>query len=215
MRLESSNTLISFFFYSFKKTSMCKTCKWFEIITTWLDVKFAWKWPIRQYQLTKYPWDIFSFLRGRLHHGPWSRLPRSSIICDWPLNSSWDHFGLHQGAECKEWPLTMELKVPKHAYIIHYHGPMGFTMREVKEVLLLRMSRDHGKEMPFSYFNVLVFNLFGLVSLSNVLVVTRKHLKKKKGRSNIKKNSKIELLGIYPLALPLFGALSSINIEAI
>ena len=35
------------------------------------------------------------------------------------------------------------------AYIIHYHDPMSFAMGEAKEVLLLQMTRDHGKEMSF------------------------------------------------------------------
>jgi hypothetical protein len=27
--------------------------------------------------------------------------PRPCKICDWLLNSSWDHFGLHQGKQCQ------------------------------------------------------------------------------------------------------------------
>ena len=38
------------------------------------------------------------------------------------------------------------------AYIIHCNGLTGFVVGEAKEVLLLQMSRDHGKEMPFYYY---------------------------------------------------------------
>ena len=47
----------------------------------------------------------------------------------------------------------MELYVPKNsyfqAYIIHHHGPTCFDVREAKEILLLQMPMDHGKELPF------------------------------------------------------------------
>ena len=36
------------------------------------------------------------------------------------------------------------------AYIIHYHGPMGFVLWEAKDVLLLQKSRDHGRKMLFT-----------------------------------------------------------------
>jgi hypothetical protein len=38
-------------------------------------------------------------------------IPRPYKICDWLLNSSKDHFGVHQGK--KNLRLTMEFKVPK------------------------------------------------------------------------------------------------------
>ena len=43
-------------------------------------------------------------------------IPRPCKICDWLLNSSWEHFGLHQGKNVK---VTMEFKVPKR----HLLGP--------------------------------------------------------------------------------------------
>ena len=72
-------------------------------------------------------------------------VPYSSKICDWSLNSSWDHFGLHQGKNMVR--VTME-----PAFIIHNHGVMGFVIGEAKEVLLLQMSRDHGRDLMFWYF---------------------------------------------------------------
>ena len=36
--------------------------------------------------------------------------PRSCTIWDWLLNSSWDHFGLHQGKNDR---VTMKFEVPK------------------------------------------------------------------------------------------------------
>ena len=38
-------------------------------------------------------------------------VPRPCKIRDWLLNSSWDHFGLHQGR--KNVRVTMEFEVPK------------------------------------------------------------------------------------------------------
>ena len=43
----------------------------------------------------------------------------------------------------------MKFEVSKHAYNVHYHGPTGFAVREVKEVLSLQMSRDHDMECRF------------------------------------------------------------------
>ena len=37
-------------------------------------------------------------------------IPRLCKICDWLLNSSWDHFGLNQGQNVR---VTMEFEVPK------------------------------------------------------------------------------------------------------
>ena len=57
-------------------------------------------------------------------------------ICDWLLNSSRDHFSLHQREKMLQWswvqgPQNMCFK----AYIIHWHGPTGFEVGEAKEVL--------------------------------------------------------------------------------
>ena len=58
-------------------------------------------------------------------------------ICDWLLNSSRDHFGLHQEKKCQSdhgvWGLQ---KTYFKAYIIHWHDPMSFAVGEAKEVLL-------------------------------------------------------------------------------
>ena len=58
---------------------------------------------------------------------------RPCTIWDWLLSSSWDHFGLHQGKECKSdhgvWgPQEIYVK----AYIIHWDSPMDFVMEEAK-----------------------------------------------------------------------------------
>ena len=81
-------------------------------------------------------------------------IPCYSKICDWPFNSSQDHFGIRQGKqECKvdhgTWGF---LKAFFHAYTIHCHDPTNYVVGEAKEVLLLQKSRDHGKEMRFWYF---------------------------------------------------------------
>ena len=47
--------------------------------------------------------------RSCLHHGPWV-VPRPYKICDWMLNSSHDHFTLHQGKNVR---VIMEFKVPQ------------------------------------------------------------------------------------------------------
>ena len=51
----------------------------------------------------------FSRSKGCLHHGRQS-CTKALQICDWLLNSSQDHFGLHQGKNVR---VTMEFKVPK------------------------------------------------------------------------------------------------------
>ena len=40
-------------------------------------------------------------------------VPRPYKICDWLLNSSRDHFGLHQGENVK---VTMEFENPKYIF---------------------------------------------------------------------------------------------------
>ena len=37
-------------------------------------------------------------------------IPRLCKICDWLLNLSWDHFGLHEGKDIR---VTMKFEVPK------------------------------------------------------------------------------------------------------
>ena len=77
-------------------------------------------------------------------------VPCSSKRCYWLLNSSRNHIDLHQAKIIR---VIMELYVPKNsyfqAYIIHHHGPTCFDVREAKEILLLQMPMDHGKELPF------------------------------------------------------------------
>jgi hypothetical protein len=62
-------------------------------------------------------------------------VPRLSKICDWLLNSSQDHFGLHQGKKCQS---DHEVQGPQKtyfkAYIIHGHGPTCFAMGETKKM---------------------------------------------------------------------------------
>ena len=85
-------------------------------------------------------------------------------VCHWPLASSWDHFGLHQEIKCKSNHGTQA--PPKAcflAYIIHCNGPMGFGVREAKEVLSLQMSRDHDRDMAIYLF----------IYVPNVIVVKR------------------------------------------
>ena len=42
-------------------------------------------------------------------------------------------------------------KVYFQVYIIHCHGPTGFALGEAKEVLLLQILGDHGREISFIY----------------------------------------------------------------
>jgi hypothetical protein len=41
-------------------------------------------------------------------------VPKPCKVCDWLLNSSWDHFGLHQRKNVR---VTMEFKVPKRHFL--------------------------------------------------------------------------------------------------
>jgi hypothetical protein len=68
-------------------------------------------------------------------------IPRLCKICDWLLNSSWDHFGSHQGENAR---VTVEFKVPKrHIVDLHYplNGPTSFAVGEAKEVLWYKRAR--------------------------------------------------------------------------
>ena len=69
-------------------------------------------------------------------------VPRPYRICDWLLNSSKDHFGLHQGKNVK---VTTEFAFPG----LHY--PTGFVVGEAKEVLQLKKARAHGREMMLQF----------------------------------------------------------------
>ena len=64
-------------------------------------------------------------------------IPRPCKGVDWLLNSSWDHFGLHQGNKCQS---GYEGWGPQETYfkahiIIYWHGPTDFAVREVEEVV--------------------------------------------------------------------------------
>ena len=62
-------------------------------------------------------------------------VPRPCKICDWLLNSSWDHFSLHQGKEkkCESDHIVRGLQMTYFkAYIINWHGPTGFAVREAQ-----------------------------------------------------------------------------------
>ena len=63
-------------------------------------------------------------------------IPRPCNIYNWLLNSSQDHFGLHQGKKCHS---DHEVRGPHKtyfkAYIIHWHGPTSNAVGEAKEML--------------------------------------------------------------------------------
>jgi hypothetical protein len=74
-------------------------------------------------------------------------IPRPCKICDWLLNSSRDHFGVHQGKNIK---VTMEFEVPKtHIYGLHYSLTWsgGFYSRRGKRGALVEKETAHGKDM--------------------------------------------------------------------
>ena len=82
-------------------------------------------------------------------------LLQKNAIGGWTRPSR-DHFNFDGGKFVKvAWGL---LKACFQAYIIHYHGPMGFVVREAKEVLSMQKPRDHDKEMPLSI--ILSFSCF-------------------------------------------------------
>ena len=97
-------------------------------------------------------------IRGVVYTMDHGIVPRPCKLCDWLLNSSWDHFGLHQEFFFK---VNMKFEVPKtcilNAYIIHRHGPTAFAVGEAKEVLWQKKARVHGKE-KFCY-NIFWWNL--------------------------------------------------------
>ena len=68
-------------------------------------------------------------------------VPRPFKICDWLLDSSRDHFGLHKGKMSK-WPWSSgPQKTYFKAYIIHWHGPTNFCSGRGKRGALVEKSR--------------------------------------------------------------------------
>jgi hypothetical protein len=82
-------------------------------------------------------------------------IPCSSKICDWPLNLSQDHFGLHQEKNVR---VTMQLEISERpifrSILFHCHGPTCFVVGEGREVLWLQMSRDHDRDLPNIYIYI-------------------------------------------------------------
>ena len=129
-------------------------------------------------------------------------IPCSSKICDWSLNLSRDHFGLHQG---KKWKSDHGTWGPQkacfHAYIIHCHDPTGFAVGEAKEVLLLQLSRDYDKEMPFFFF-------FSFFFLPNFFSCLRGKKGRRGRRSFMKKIPKTTFFGhIKKFSICTFGCM--------
>ena len=74
-----------------------------------------------------------------------------SKICDWLLNSSWDHFSLHHGKKkCKSDHGTWgPHKAYFQVYIIHCHGPTCYVMGEAKEVFQCKCQGTMAKKCQF------------------------------------------------------------------
>ena len=66
-------------------------------------------------------------------------IPRPCRICNWLLNSSWNHFGLHQGKNVK---VTIEFEVPKR------HIPRHTLSTDMLQWVLLweRQKRCSGRK---------------------------------------------------------------------
>jgi hypothetical protein len=58
-----------------------------------------------------------SYILGVVYNMDHEAVPRPRKICDWLLNSSRDHFGLHQGK--KNVIVTMKFEVPKIHVVRH------------------------------------------------------------------------------------------------
>ena len=60
-------------------------------------------------------------------------VPRPSKICDWLLNSSHDHFGLHQKKKCQsDHGVWGPQRTYFEAYIVHWHGPTDYWWERPK-----------------------------------------------------------------------------------
>ena len=66
-------------------------------------------------------------------------VPRLCKLCDWMLNSSRDHFRLHQGKNVK---VTMEFKVPKK----HILGPTLSTNMVQRVLRWERQKKCYGRK---------------------------------------------------------------------
>ena len=84
-------------------------------------------------------------------------VPRTCKICDWLLNSSWDHFGSHQGKHVR---VTMEFKVPKRhilkpIYLLTWS--IGFLWRERQKRCFGR--KRQGPMVKKCYYNEFLMNI--------------------------------------------------------
>ena len=80
-------------------------------------------------------------------------VPMSCNIFDLLLNSTWDHFDLHQGKNVK---VIMEFEVPKG---LHYPLTWSnwFCSGRGKRGAMIEMTRAHGKKY---YYNKILMILF-------------------------------------------------------
>ena len=92
----------------------------------------------RAHKAAKWGWEAVYTMDPKV-------VPRLCKICDWLLNSSRDHFSLHQWKNVK---VTMAFKVPKrHVVRPTSSTNMVFVVGEAKEVLYQKKAGIHGREM--------------------------------------------------------------------
>ena len=109
-------------------------------------------------------------------------IPCSFNTCDWLLNSSRGHFGLHQEKKMWEWPWN--LRSPK-GLISSLHYLLAWSNAFSRFICQGTMAKR-------CHFNICNYVFWG----SNVAIITRKEGKKKGRRSNMKKNLKTTFLDI-------------------
>ena len=81
-------------------------------------------------------------------------VPRPCKICDWLLNASRDHFGLHQGE--KNVKVTMELEIPKR----HILRPTLYTDMVQRAVRWERQKRRSGRKRQRPMAKKCCYNAF-------------------------------------------------------
>ena len=126
-------------------------------------------------------------LNGYLHHGSWSR-PCSSKICDWPLNLSQDHFGLHQEKNVR---VIMELQVPKRPIFM----PRSSIVMVQRVLLWERQKRFSCCKCQRTMAEKCHFNILFFFFLPQCFHSYKERREEEEKRSNMKKILQTTLFG--------------------
>ena len=107
-------------------------------------------------------------------------VPRPYKLCDWLLNSSHDHFGLHQGKICQsDHGVRGPPKTYSKAYIIHWHGPMGFVVERQKTCSNIKRQGPMAKKCCYNKTSIILY-----IYIYNFNLILGREDEDKRGQAN-------------------------------